>query len=246
MTQSWLDYFRRNSWPAMPWDHPYRLTDDEKSAVSASMQQFQLGEGSEGNAFIRRAARFSEDVEFIPTLRLFIQEEQRHSAGLARFLTLHGIPLLKKHWLDQIFRRIRRLAGLELIVTVLVSAEIVAVPYYRALHNATGAPLLRALCQQILQDEAAHLQYQAETLSRLRQGRSAIGRALVELLHAVLLQGTVLAVWMEHRRVLLRGGYSLAKFHRESEEELNTVQIAAYTWNSDPPWICTSKETSLL
>jgi len=252
MEQSWLDYFRRNSWPAMPWDDPYRLTRDEINAVAGSIQQFQLGEGSEGNAFVRRAARLGDDIDFVPTLRLFIQEEQRHSASLARFLGLHGIPLLRKHWLDQVFRRIRRMAGLELIVTVLVSAEIVAVPYYRALHNATQSPLLRTLCRQILQDEAAHLQYQAETLSRLRRSRSAIDRALVELFHALLLQGTVLTVWIEHRSVFLRGGYTLAKFHRESEEELNTVQTAAYAYDSSSPmrmkaaWICNSNEGSLM
>ena len=158
MKQSWLDYFRHNAWPAMPWDDPYRLTREERSAVASSIQQFQLGEGSEGNAIVQRAQRLAADAQFIPTLRLFIQEEQRHSANLGRFLDLHGILRLKKHWLDQAFRRIRRLAALELTVNVLVTAEIIAVPYYRALRNATQSPLLGALCGQVLQDEAAHLQ----------------------------------------------------------------------------------------
>ena len=168
MTQFWLNYFQHNSWPLMPWDDAYRLTREERDAVASSIQQFQLGEGSGGNAFVERARRFADDTQFIPTLRLFIQEEQRHSASLGRFLDMHGIPWLKKHWLDQVFRRLRRMAALELIVTVLVTAEIIAVPYYRALHNATQSPLLRALCGQILRDEAAHLEYQAETLARLR------------------------------------------------------------------------------
>ncbi len=251
MKQSWLDYFRHNAWPAMPWDDPYRLTREERSAVASSIPQFQLGEGSEGNAFVQRARRFAGDAQFIPTLRLFIQEEQRHSASLGRFLDLHGIPRLKKHWLDQAFRRIRRLAALELIVTVLVTAEIIAVPYYRALRNATQSPLLRALCGQILRDEAAHLQYQAGTLARLRLGRSAIRRALTELFHAVLLHGTVLVVWMEHRSLFLRGGYTLTMFRRESEHELSTVHLATYTYNApvrlnaQPAWTCNSKEDSL-
>lgn len=232
MTKSWFDYFRRNAWPAMPWDDAYRLTEEERSAVASSIQQFQLGEGSEGTAFIDRAHRFDDDAEFISTLRLFIQEEQRHSASLGRFLHLHGIPRLKKHWLDQVFRRIRRMAALELIVTVLVTAEMIAVPYYRALRNATESPLLRALCGQILQDEVAHLQYQSGTLARLRVGRSAMRRALTELAHAVLLNATVLAVWMEHRGVFVRGGYTLATFSRESEGELSAVQLATYTCNA--------------
>src|SRR3954466_14782926 len=118
MSKPWLQYFQSNSWPEMPWADSYRLTPDETHAVAASVQQFELGEGSEGNAFIRRARIFAEDrndTDFVPTLQLFIQEEQRHSGALGRFLDLHGIPHLKKHWLDQCFRRLRRLAGLELI-----------------------------------------------------------------------------------------------------------------------------------
>ncbi len=120
----------------MPWDAAYRLTNEERRAVASSIQHFQLGEGSEGKAFIERACRFDDDAEFLSTLRL------------GRFLDLHGIPWLKKHWRDQVFRRIRRMAWLELII---------AVPYYRALHDATESPLLRALRGQILRDEAAHL-----------------------------------------------------------------------------------------
>jgi len=245
MQGTWFQYFQNNLWPAIPWDDPYRLTAAEAAAVAASIQQFELGEGSEGNAFIRRARTFAEaaaDSEFVPTLQLFIKEEQRHSASLGRFLDMHGVPHLKKHWLDQIFRRLRRMAGLELIVTVLVSAEIIAVPYYRALHNATHSPLLRALCRQILIDEAVHLQYQAETLSGLREGRSTIRRALTELAHAFLLHGTVLAVWLEHRKVFLCGGYTLAKFLQESEFELRGVQRLTYA-STLPAWPLGAKES---
>ena len=44
-------------------------------------------------------------------------------------------------------------------------------PYYSALHDATGSPMLRAICRQILRDEAMHLKYQGQTLARLAQGR---------------------------------------------------------------------------
>src|SRR5215212_8244718 len=135
MTNTWFEYFQNNIWPTMPWASPYRLTSEEIAAVASSIQQFELGEGSEGHGFLRRARAATGDPHFVATLELFIKEEQRHSASLGRFLDLHGVPHLKKHWLDQIFRRIRRLAGFELIVTVLVTAEIIAVPYYRALHN---------------------------------------------------------------------------------------------------------------
>lgn len=123
--------------------------------------------------------------------------------------------------------------------------------------NATSRPtfvsraLRRALCGQIVRDEAAHLQYQAGTLARLRLGRSAIRRALTELFHALLLHGTVLAVWMENRSLFLRDGYTLAIFRRESEHEVSTVQMATYTCtlagrsSIETAWTCNSKESSL-
>jgi hypothetical protein len=229
MRNTWFEYFENNLWPAMPWDSTYRLTTEELAAVASSIQQFELGEGSEGRAFIERAWTATQDPHFVATLELFIKEEQRHSTSLGRFLSLHGVPHLQKHWLDQVFRRIRRLAGFELIVTVLVTAEVIAVPYYRALHDATKSDLLRALCRQILIDEAAHLQYQAGSLAMLRGGRSIIRRALTELGHAFLLHGSILAVWLEHRSVFLRGGYTLAKFRRECEQELSGIQQATYS-----------------
>jgi hypothetical protein len=107
---------------------------------------------------------------------------------------------------------------------------------------------LRALCRQILLDEAAHLRYQAGTLAHLRQSRSAVRRALTDLFHAILLHGTVLAVWLEHGSVFLRGGYTLSTFRRESEYELSGVQEATYTrtikasTRIQPEWTCNSKE----
>lgn len=100
-----------------------------------------------------------------------MKEEQRHSACLLRFMQREGIPAASSHWVDTVFRRLRVLAGLELSLRVLVSAEIIAIPYYRALGAATRSPLLRAICARILQDEAVHLRFQASSLSRLSASR---------------------------------------------------------------------------
>src|SRR5882724_4745477 len=123
----WLEYFRSNRTAGglLPWQTSDRLTAQERECVGASIQQFQLGEGSAGAGFLRRGAAYSlrtGDAEFVPALELFIQEEQRHSGWLGRFLDLEGIPRLKKHWVDRVFRRLRGLAGLELCVAVLVAA----------------------------------------------------------------------------------------------------------------------------
>ncbi|MGH9667738.1 MAG: hypothetical protein ACRD9L_25250, partial [Bryobacteraceae bacterium] len=146
-SSEWVAYFRGNApEPALPWDDPYRLSGAERVAVSASIQQFQLGENASGARLLERAqtwARQAGDAAYVAALRLFIGEEQRHSRTLARFLEIHGIGCLRRHWIHGAFRWIRCVAGLELCMRVLATAEVIAMPYYSALRDATGSPLLR-------------------------------------------------------------------------------------------------------
>ena len=83
------------------------------------------------------------DSLFAGALDLFIKEEQQHSRYLAAFMESEGIPLLPRHWVDSTFRLLRGLAGLELSLTVLVTAEIIAVPYYRACAAQRAHPFSR-------------------------------------------------------------------------------------------------------
>src|SRR5215472_16159591 len=114
----WLRHFESNaSEPALPWQDAYRLTPAELSAVAASIAQFQLGESGDGRRLLghgERQARKLGQPELLEALRLFVKEEQRHSRMMGRFLEMHGVPLLKNHWVDHAFRRIRGLAGAEL------------------------------------------------------------------------------------------------------------------------------------
>ncbi len=194
--------------------------------MARSVQQFQLGERSEGRGLQRRGAEFAAragDRYFSEALRLFIGEEQRHSRQLGRWMDLEGIPRLGRHWMDQAFRHLRKLAGLELAVSVLVTAEIIAVPYYRALRNATGSPILRALCERILIDESAHLRFQTLNLARLRGGR---GGALEEWVWAAqgwFLVATTALGWWEHSPVFRAAGYTYLRFLEESLGEFRAL-----------------------
>ena len=91
---------------------------------------------------------------------LFIREEQHHAAQLREFMLAHGIALKQRNWTDSIFRQIRRLAGFETAVTILVTAEMVGFVYYRALGRATQNSYLRTICRQMCADEAIHLRYE--------------------------------------------------------------------------------------
>jgi hypothetical protein len=227
-TQQWHDYFEDNSAPVdFPWHDPSFLSPPERNAIASSVAQFQLGEGSDGAGFLRRGefhAHRHQDARFVPTLRLFIAEEQRHSAWLGRFLDRERIPRLTTHWVDRAFRHLRKLADLEMCVTVLVTAECIAMPYYRALHDATASPLLRRICARILAEEAAHLEYQADTLLALSRKMPSWRRPLVHALHAALLTGTCAIVWQQHAPVFRAAKYSGLRMWAEAALELSAIE----------------------
>jgi hypothetical protein len=214
----------------MPWDDTYKLSSPERRAIQHSIQQFQLGESSEGRRLLNRALAYSRatnDPDFAEALSLFVKEEQRHSAYLLLFMRAQEIPNVSSHWVDSVFRRLRVLAGLELSLRVLVTAEIIAVPYYTALGRATASRLLRAISSRIVQDEAAHLKFQSSMLSRLGAARRPIVRRLIAQLHRLFLMGTSFIVWCEHGSVFRAAGYSFELFLRESLAEFAALDSPA-------------------
>src|SRR5438105_2787497 len=228
MTQTdWIVLFssRTASRELLPWSHPRTLTDRELRLVRGSIQQFQLGEGSDGSGLIRRgcASRLAAlNPNFISSLELFIKEEQRHSRHLALFLQREGVALLEQHWVDRVFRRVRKFAGLELCLRVLVMAEIVAVPYYASLQCATGSALLQRICANILADEADHLRFQAENLKQLQSSRRSLP-SLERMFWRCFQLATLLVVWREHSQVLRAGGYGWNTFRTECVQLLVRV-----------------------
>jgi hypothetical protein len=210
MARPWLLYFRSNQADPqeIPWEDVRRVPPELAPFLIPSLQLFQLGEGARGMTFLelgRRHAKSTGDLDFIETLALFISEEQRHSALLARYLRAVGAPLLERHWVDGIFRGLRKLAGLECMVTVLVTAEVLAVPYYRAVQRTSACPALRAICQRILREEAQHLLFQASTLASLQRARPEWWLCLTRFAQHVLLAGTCVTVWVQHGKLLHRG-----------------------------------------
>ena len=226
-SRDWVDYFYRNRHdPLLPWADGGRLTESEKRAVIPSIQQFQLGEGATGRRMLEGARRFAQntgDPELIASLKLFFAEEQRHSGTLARFLQTENAPCLRSHWVHTVFRWLRGLAGLELCLKVLVTAEVLARPYYSALRDATGSPLLRGICQRIFEEEAVHLRFQAFLLSRFQNRHRPLTQALLKTLHLVLLAGTAALVWVQHNAVFRFAGRTFRQFWRETWREFHSL-----------------------
>jgi hypothetical protein len=213
----WKEYFQQNRghFTHIDIDRPDVLTEKEKSVISSSLQQFQRGEHSEGKHLYSFAAKHG-DRDYTDCIRLFIPEEQRHAMVLSAYMKKHGIPLLRDHWVDNVFRKLRKLSGIENTVRVLLIAEIIAKIYYRGLHNATSSELLKEICAQILQDEDQHIRFQCDALRQFQQKRSPLAKFFRSGWQFTLMNGTILVVWVYHRKVLSRGGYSFGRFMRDT------------------------------
>jgi hypothetical protein len=227
--ECWYRHFRENrDRPReFPWHDCCPLSAAERRLVARSIQQFQLGEWARGRGLRRRASShpvLAADPWFLPALDLFIAEEQGHSGILGRFLDRERIPRVSSHWLDAIFRRLRKLAGLEVCAMVLVTAEVLAIPFYQALRDATHSRLLRSICARILCDEAAHLNYQALTLGLARRPLGEGVRAIWYRSHSILFNGTALLLWLQHRRVFRAAGRDFRRFWTDARRGFERLQ----------------------
>jgi hypothetical protein len=240
----WVEYFERHrgELAPIPWHEGVTLTPAERDAIATSIQEFQVGESSEGRHLFTAAQRYaahSGDGDYVTALRLFVAEEHRHAADLGRVMDLSGIPRASKSWPDTVFRFLRRRAGLELSVSVLVTAEVIAKVYYPALRDATRSTVLRTLCEQIIRDEVVHVRFQCERLAILRQRRRGVRLAVTLELHRVLFFGTCLVVWRRHGRAMRAGGLGFGSFWRRGWDELrDALRIAdprQYATFPDPP-----------
>jgi hypothetical protein len=224
----WAEWFHENAsrWRSIPWHLGAPLSGAERAAIARSVAAFQLGESSEGRHLFKSAQNYalrSGDHDYVVAIRRFIAEEQGHARVLGRFMDLAGIPRIKHTWSDWIFRRMRRGAGLELSICVLITAELIATIYYAALREATASGLLRSLCDKILDDEAFHIRFQSERINLLRRSQPGWKIALSESLQRFLMQGTCLVVWHGHGRVLQAGGHDYSSFHTACQSQLGSI-----------------------
>ncbi|HEY6505116.1 MAG TPA: hypothetical protein VIZ28_14165 [Chitinophagaceae bacterium] len=213
----WKEHFLRNQshFKDIDFSEADSLTKNERSAIYVSLQQFQRGENSEGKHLFSFAKK-NPDPEYLPCISLFIREEQTHARVLGAFMDRYGIQKIKSHWVDAVFRGLRKMAGLENTIRVLLTAEIIAKVYYKALHNATHSQLLQKICRQILRDEDQHIAFQCFTLSPFYKQKSVPGKLLVRSWHFILMTGTILVVWWHHKKVFRKGGYGLRKFFSDT------------------------------
>ncbi|MEI9811035.1 MAG: hypothetical protein WDO16_25880 [Bacteroidota bacterium] len=213
----WKNYFISNQSHFRDIDFSIedKLSGSERSVIYISLQQFQRGENSEGKHLFSFAKK-NPDPEYLPCISLFIREEQTHARVLGAFMDKHGIQKIKDHWVDGVFRWLRKITNLENTIRVLLTAEIIAKVYYKALYNATNSALLQKICRQILRDEDQHISFQCFTLQPFYQRKSLLGKLFVRVWHLTLMTGTIAVVWWHHKKVLRKGRYSFTKFFTDT------------------------------
>jgi hypothetical protein len=207
--------------PGVPWERAV-ITKLERNRIRDSIQEFQLGEQSEGRHLTQAALDYSArsgDAAYFRAVKLFIREEQGHAALLGRFMDLAGIERVRSTWVDSVFRSLRRFAGLGMSICVLLTAEVIAKVYYASLRDATECPALRAICTRILEDEEGHLEFQSERLAILRRGRSQWLLMASKAMQCLLFTFTVPVVWLRHEAVLRSDNDSFASYWRRCHHE---------------------------
>lgn len=217
-TRLWLRYFQRNKVdPFILPTEDVRLTPKQFSDLSGSLPCFQLGEGSDGKRLIAAADEFARqraNPAFGECIRYFTAEEAQHSQFLASFMKVHGIPFATTKCTDSIFRFIRGLAGIELSMRVLVCAELVALSYYRALAKVTSSKLLTAICEKMVRDEHKHLAFEMHHIHWINLQKPPLFQSLTDAAHSVLILGTIVVAWIEHRNVL-KAEFGFRSFFRD-------------------------------
>jgi hypothetical protein len=239
----WLEHFEHNAANRrdIPWQLGVHVEPYLRVPLVRSLQRFQVGEQGDGKHLIA-GARSNGNTVYARTVELFIREEQAHSRLLASLLAAMGAPLLKWHWSDLAFMQLRQLCGLRVELLVLLSAEMIAKRYYRALYEGTRDPVLRAAFAQILSDELGHVAFHIDFLQRGFADLPNPVPRLVRMAWRAFFSAVCLVVAHDHRSVLKAVGVAPNEFLRdchqifkETSRAIFTPQLAVAPWHSPTP-----------
>ena len=222
----WLEYFEGRAGRDL--DAPYEARFEEhpgRPAVAASIARFELGESGDGER-LRRLAAETGDEPYRRAIELFVAEEGQHARWLGNLRERFDGDRIDSHWSDSAFVLLRHIGGLRREICVLLTAEIVALTYYRVLPLAYPDPVLEAACARILLDERGHVAFHRATLGREFARMPAPARTASVLAWRGFVAATVEAVALDHREVLDLAGVSHREFTAEVRGRARTLARA--------------------
>jgi hypothetical protein len=228
--QNWLNYFEHNRGHRLPvpWESAIEVEPHLRAPLIRSLQKFQLGESGEGRRLKRHAAK-TGDVAYAAAIDLFIKEEQEHARLMAEILRALNAPLIQRHWSDGCFIFMRQLFGLHQELMVLLLPEMIAKCYFRALHDGTRDPVLRAVFAQIARDEDGHLAFHIEYLRRAFEPMSFSRRIGTLVIWRMVFRVTCAVVMLDHRAVLRAAGMNPRAFWRACGKIFDEVAAGIFS-----------------
>jgi hypothetical protein len=216
-TNYWIGHFKANALEKrVDWTVGPQVTPAELKQVLSSLQAWQLGETSEGAHLVAASEKYADkigDPQYVEAVKLFIKEEQKHGNNLGLYLDAIGQPRVKQDWGDTLFRRVRYFnTSMELWTLAVIVVESTAQIFYQSLKDATGCPLLKSICNDILIDEAYHITFQNERLAIIFEGKSNFSKAWRKTAYKYFFFATSSLVWFAHRRVFKGGGNTFESY----------------------------------
>jgi hypothetical protein len=221
---AWRVHFESNRLRPLPRVEAPPLPRAQHEALARSLASFQLGESGEGRIAHEIDTFRGVDDDYRAALKLFVAEEGRHAAILARMVLALDGKLLQRSWTERLFVHGRRLFGVRFKLLVLLAAEVIGIGFYGLIARALPGGSMADALKQIFADEEAHLLFHCEFLS---------GQPRV--LHWVwwpLGTAAALAVLWDHHRTLRAFGVPLSAAARTL---LGRVRFSALRFESSSP-----------
>jgi hypothetical protein len=214
----WVAYFQQNRARRrnIAWERGIGVEAHLHAPLIHSLQRFQVGESGDGG-HLKKGAAATGDPAYARAIALFVDEEKEHARLLAQVLQRLGGSLLTSHWSDNFFVHIRHLMGLHLELCVLLSAEMIAKRYYRALYEGTQEPVLQAVFGQICDDEEGHIAFHMDFLASAFAGLSTPQRRLIQHGWRIFFWVVCLVVACDHRRILRAVNVPPGRFWKECQ-----------------------------
>ncbi|NUY79564.1 ferritin-like domain-containing protein [Flavobacterium sp. MAH-1] len=227
-SQYWTNHFTHNAtFERVDWDLEPKLLDGQKKRILKSLQAWQLGETSEGAhllAAARKYAKTTNDFIFPIAVELFIKEEQKHGNNLGRYLDLIGEKRVSKDWGDSLFRKIRYFnTSMELWTLAVITVESAAQLFYQSLKDATGCPLLKQICDDILIDEAHHIDFQAERMLAIYRSHHWSIQPIAFAVYRTFFFCTAAVVWFGHSKVLSVGSPTFGRYMKDMAQKFQNT-----------------------
>lgn len=224
-TMQWRAHFRDSvvRERAFSWEDGVQLAPASREPVVVALQHIQRALSSPG-LNLRTKVRRSCSREYAECIDLYVKEKGIHADLLAQLLWEMGEEPSKRFWADFLFRRFRRRFGWTGELMVLLTAEMTAVPLFRVIANHTQDPLVTAVLESIIEDEAFHLGFHIDHLRPELRKMSNLSNVAMQHAWGALFSATLSYVMTDLHDLFKTFGYSRLTFWTDAWNLFAQVQ----------------------